>query len=391
MVRHVIESEYRLQSIWVEGEISNVSLPASGHMYFTLKDDAASLRCVMWRPEVEKLFQIPSNGEAVEVHGTISVYEAGGQYQLYADQVRAAGEGTLFLEFMRLKSQLENEGLFDLARKRILPAFPHRIGVVTSPGAAAWQDVVNVLRRRFPLAEVVLSPASVQGEEAPSQIVAALEALNRLSNPDVILLVRGGGSMEDLWAFNTEEVVRAIAASQAPTITGVGHESDLILADFAADLRAPTPSAAAEICTPNRLDLIDDVGKHVESLSRTFSIHLHALRSEVNQALDSLSRNSPRAQVFDARQMVDELVYLLNTMMRHSMELRKTAVEGLFQTLRAVGPIAVLGRGFALVQRLDDGALVRSLKQIAPKDVLSVRVSDGTFSAKVDQVDQGDE
>ena len=204
-VRNLIESDYRLQDIWVSGEISNLSLPASGHMYFTLKDESAALRCVMWRPEVANLLEIPKEGEAIEVHGKISVYEAGGQYQLYADLIRVSGEGALYQEFARLKDKLEGEGLFELDRKRPLPAFPTRIGVVTSPTAAAFEDVINVLRRRFPLTEIILSPSQVQGDEAPAQIVTAIYALNEISRPDVILLVRGGGSMEDLWAFNSEE------------------------------------------------------------------------------------------------------------------------------------------------------------------------------------------
>lgn len=386
MVRQVIETDFRLQDLWVEGEVSNLSLAASGHMYFTLKDEAASLRCVMWRPNVEKLLKLPTNGEAVEIHGSISVYEAGGQYQLYADQIRSSGEGALFQEFMRLKTQLEGEGLFDLARKRPLPSRPRRIGVVTSPAAAALRDVVNVLRRRYPLAELILSPTPVQGDEAPAQIAAALERLNRASHPDVILIVRGGGSMEDLWAFNTEEVIRAIAASPVPTVSGVGHESDLILSDFVADMRAPTPSAAAEMATPDREDLLDEVWKQGQALLLTLSGMLDDRRAVIDQVHRRLTRISPRAQVFNARQMVDELTMRLKTTARHTMDLRRTRVDGLVKTLGAVGPSAVLARGFALVQRRDDGSLVRSHRQVAPEDLLNIRILDGTIGARVQDV-----
>ena len=258
-VRQTLETDYRLQDLWVKGEAFNVSRPSSGHLYFTLKDSEASLRCVMWRSEVADLTALPRDGEAIEVHGRISVYEAGGQYQLYADDIRPAGIGALFEEFIRLRDRLEKEGLFDPERKRPLPEWPKRIGVVTSPTGAALRDVLNVLRRRYPLLEVILAPTAVQGDEAPGGIVSALAALNTYSDPDVILLVRGGGSIEDLWAFNDEGVARAIAASEAPVVSGVGHETDVIIADYVADVRAPTPEttgasdAAIARATPSSL------------------------------------------------------------------------------------------------------------------------------------------
>jgi exodeoxyribonuclease VII large subunit len=254
-LRELLENDFNLQDLWVEGEVSNISRPSSGHLYFTLKDAGASLRCVMWRNAVLRQAYLPGDGEAVEVHGAIGVYEAGGIYQLYADLLRPAGEGALFQEFLRLKARLEAEGLFDPARKRPLPAWPATIGIVTSPTGAALRDMLDTTRRRFPLARVVLAPTPVQGDEAPAGIVSALERLNRLVGPALILLARGGGSIEDLWAFNDERVVRAVVASQAPVITGVGHETDFTLADFAADLRAPTPTAAAELATPDQAEL----------------------------------------------------------------------------------------------------------------------------------------
>src|SRR4030066_2280306 len=218
-LRELLESDELLQDVWVQGEVSNVSRPASGHLYFTLKDNAASLRCVMWRNAVIKQSSLPHDGDAIEVHGSISVYEAGGQYQLYADIFRPAGEGALYQEFIRLKTLLEAEGLFDQGRKRPIPPRPKRIGIVTSPTGAALQDILNTLRRRYPLVEVVLAPTPVQGEEAPLGIITALRDIVRIANPDVIILARGGGSIEDLWAFNDENVARTIAASPAPTVT----------------------------------------------------------------------------------------------------------------------------------------------------------------------------
>ena len=238
-LRQLLESDEHLQDIWVTGEVSNFSRPASGHIYFTLKDSSASLRCVMWRNTAQRQSFLPRDGEAIDVHGAISVYEAGGQYQLYADVFRQAGEGALYQEFLRLKAMLEAEGLFAPERKRPIPTRPNRIGIVTSATGAALQDMLNTLRRRYPLVEVVLAPTPVQGDEAPPKIVAALHDLARLANPDVILLARGGGSIEDLWAFNDEAVARAIAASPVPVITGVGHETDFTIADFVSDLRGP--------------------------------------------------------------------------------------------------------------------------------------------------------
>jgi exodeoxyribonuclease VII large subunit len=251
-LRQLLESDEILRNLWVQGEVSNLSRPVSGHIYFTLKDSTASLRCVIWRSAASRLQFALQNGQTVEAHGAISVYDRDGAYQLYIDTLRPSGEGLLYQQFMRLKAQLEIEGLFDVSRKRPIPERPGRIGLVTSPTGAALQDILNTLRRRCPLVDVFIYPAAVQGEEAPLEIVTALEKINRMAKPDVIILARGGGSLEDLRAFNDERVVRAIVASAAPVITGIGHETDFTLADFAADQRAPTPSGAAELAAPEK-------------------------------------------------------------------------------------------------------------------------------------------
>ena len=381
-VRSLLDTDYRLQDVWVSGEISNLSRPASGHLYFTLKDAQASLRCVMWRPEAARLPLLPREGQAIEAHGRVSVYEAGGQYQLYADTLRPAGEGVLYQQFTRLKARLEAEGLFEARRKRPLPDWPLRIGLVTSPSGAALRDVVHVLRRRFPLAEVTLAPTPVQGDEAPAGILAALKALARNARPDVILLVRGGGSMEDLAAFNDEQVARAIAASPVPVVTGVGHETDFTIADFVADRRAPTPSAAAEIITP-------DLSEHAlmrQALSLrlgdAFGQQLRHRRGALDALHLRLRLASPRAQVAGARQRLDDLQARSGAAMTASLRLRRSAVDGLAQTLRAVGPAAVLARGYAVVSLRAGGAVVRSTDQVQPGSALDVRVSDGVFPAR---------
>ena len=383
MVRSVLESEYRLQDIWVSGEVSNLSTPSSGHMYFTLKDDQAAVRCVMWRPAVARLLLHPREGEQIEVRGSIGVYESGGLYQLYADKIRVSGEGELFRQFLALKQQLLAEGLFQAELKRELPLFPMRIGVVTSPTAAALQDVINVLRRRYPLAELILSPATVQGDDAPQSIVSALDRLNRDSMPDVILLVRGGGSMEDLSSFNDEAVVRAVAASEAPTITGIGHDTDFILVDFAADKRAPTPSAAAEIATPDLEDLASDLTEKRNRLSLKFGEQLEKLRWELMHHKNALLRVSPGSQIRNGKLQVDDLHQRSISLVRYVLELKKAEVMGLQQTLRVIGPRAVLERGFALVRYKPDGSLIRSSGDVEVHDHLVVQVHDGEFDVEV--------
>jgi exodeoxyribonuclease VII large subunit len=379
----LLGSDPALQGLWVYGEVSNLSRPSSGHIYFTLKDANATLRCVMWRNVVLRQPFLPREGDAIEAHGSIEIYEAGGQYQLYADLLRPAGEGVLFREFMRLKEQLEAEGLFDLQRKRPIPKWPKRIGIVTSSSGAALRDMLNTLRRRYPLVEVVLAPTPVQGDEAPAGIVSALQALNRLVQPDVILLARGGGSIEDLWAFNDERVARAIAASTAPVITGVGHETDFTIADFTADLRAPTPTAAAELATPNRADLLPMIAELGSRLERALLSELGALRSELAGVKSGLSLYSPRNTIRNDRQRLDELSRRAITALTHSIALQRVQVDGWERRLQALNPLSVLERGYAVVTR-PDGELVASASQVTAGDAIHVRLSDGAFGARVE-------
>jgi exodeoxyribonuclease VII large subunit len=380
-LRQSVEADFRLQDIWVRGEISNLSRPASGHLYFTLKDAEASLRCVMWRSEASRQRDLPRDGETIEAHGHLGVYESAGQVQLYADALRAVGEGEHFQAFLRLKAKLEAEGLFDAGRKRPIPAWPKRIGIVTSPAAAALRDVLHVLRRRFPLAEVVLAPTPVQGPEAPDGIAAALQTLNRHARPDVILLVRGGGSLEDLAAFNSEAVARAVAASQAPVVSGVGHETDVTIADFVADVRAATPSVAAELVTPDRLELTETIAEARSKIERVVRQRLLEHRDDLRLAGSALASAAPRARWADNRQRVDELQLRALRGLRAALALRTESVRGLAQTLRAVGPPAVLARGYAVVRLAATGAVIRSVDQVTPGDALAIRVQDGEFPA----------
>lgn len=384
-IRAVLESNENLANVWVSGEISNLSRPASGHVYFTLKDANASLRCVIWREQARHLSGVLRDGMAVEAHGSISVYEQGGQYQLYVDGLRAAGEGLLYQEFLRLKAKLEAEGLFDEERKRAIPRLPRQVGVVTSSTGAAFQDMLNTLRARCPMVEVVLAPAAVQGDAAPAQIAAALTALNLHVRPDVIIVGRGGGSLEDLWAFNDERVVRAVAASQAPVISGVGHETDFTLTDFAADLRAPTPTGAAVLAVPDRQDLLVELESLQLRLSQGVMDIVDKNHYELRGFSHRLDQVSPRWQVLQDMQRLDEISLRMTTAMRNvlrSESARTQAIEGRLKTL---DPRQVLNRGYALV-RGANGELVTSLQQVKLDSELDVRLKDGSFGARVTEI-----
>ena len=294
-LKDLLESDHNLADIWVQGEISNFSRPRSGHLYFTIKDSSAALKVVMWRSAAARLINMPRDGDAVEVHGKISIYETGGQYQLYADRIRPLGEGALYQEFLRLKDKLEAEGLFDEERKRPIPYRPGVIGIVTSPTGAALRDMLNTLHRRYPLVEVVLAPTPVQGEAAPPGIVESIQALNRFVNPDVILLARGGGSIEDLWAFNDERVARAIASSITPVISGVGHQTDFTISDFVADLRAATPTAAAEMAVPDKADLHVAIEELRQRLAGAVLERTNTYRWSLVEASNQLTKLFPRS------------------------------------------------------------------------------------------------
>jgi exodeoxyribonuclease VII large subunit len=382
-IREALESDPELQDVWVEGEVSNLSRPASGHMYFTLKDASASLRCVMWKSGVARLGRPPQDGSAIAVHGRIGVYDAGGQYQLYVEEIRAVGEGALYQEFVRLKAALEAEGLFAIERKRPVPPLPGRIGLITSPTGAALRDVLQTLRRRLPLAEVILAGSAMQGESAPSDLVSAISQLNRLQpRPDVILLVRGGGSIEDLWAFNDERVVRAVAASETPLVCGVGHETDFTLSDFAADLRAPTPTAAAELATSiTILELKESVDGARRGIANSVLNLLAEYRNQALAAGQSLRYQSPLRRIQADRQRIDEFARRASAGEAHRLSMAASELDGLNQRLGALSPLQVLARGYAVVTRRADGRLVRKLTQARGR--LGVRVSDGEFTAEV--------
>ena len=379
-IRRLLEENEVLQDVWVQGEISNLSRPASGHVYFTLKDSNAALKCVMWKTAAARLRMGLQDGMEVEVHGRIGVYEVSGQYQLYADAIRPVGEGALYQEFMRLKSMLEAEGLFAQERKRSIPMLSEKIGIVTSATGAALRDMLNTLGRRLPTVEVILAQSPVQGVEAPPALVKAIQSLNNQS-PDVIILARGGGSIEDLWAFNDERVVRAVAGSRIPIICGVGHETDFTLSDFAADLRAPTPTSAAELATQiTLLDLLAQLENYRSRLN-TAALSLLADRQNMLSSLAAALRYaSPERRIQSERQRVDELTRRVYSSLLHGIQLQSAHVSGMERRLEALNPLAVLGRGYAVVTRKDDGSVVSRVEQAAGE--MKVRVSDGEFDVR---------
>ena len=383
LIRKLLEENETLQDVWVQGEISNLSRPASGHVYFTLKDANASLKCVMWKTSAARLKLSLRDGMEVEVHGKIGIYEPQGQYQLYADQIHPVGEGALYQEFMRLKAQLEAEGLFDPERKRPIPELPRKIGIVTSATGAALRDMLNTLRRRLPLVEVLLAPSPVQGSEAPPALVKAIQSLS-LQSPDVIILARGGGSIEDLWTFNDERVVRAVAASQVPIISGVGHETDFTLCDFAADLRAPTPTAAAELATPITIqDLAATITNYqLQITSHTIDI-ISAKQSQLSSITSQLRYLTPSRRIQSESQRVDELSRRASSAAFNRIILERKHIEGTHKRLEALSPLAVLARGYAVVTRKDDGSVVSHVAQASSE--MKVRVSDGEFEVSAKQ------
>lgn len=376
-IRKLLEDNPELQDVWVTGEISNLSRPASGHIYFTLKDKNASLKCVMWKTDAARTRPVLQEGAAVEVHGRIAVYEPQGQYQLVANLIQAKGEGALFQEFLRLKSMLEAEGLFDPERKREIPVFPQTIGIVTSATGAALRDMLNTIRRRQPLTRVILAPSAVQGVDAPPALVNALASLDQ-HNPDVILLARGGGSIEDLWAFNDERVVRAVVASQAPVISGVGHETDFTLCDFAADLRAPTPTAAAELATQTTLDdLRFDLSSYQSRLTDLTSSLLADHRALISSLMSRLRYVSPERRIQSEIQSLDEFSRRTTAALAHRIQLQFARVDGMWKRLQALNPEGILSRGYAIITRKADGVVVSKVSQAQGE--LNVRVSDGEF------------
>jgi exodeoxyribonuclease VII large subunit len=383
-VRSLLDADPTLNDIWVEGEVSSPSFPPSGHCFFTLKDTGSQLRAVMFREELARSTVRPEHGMAVIGHGRVRVYEPQGTYQLYVESLTPAGAGDLHARYEELRARLAAEGLFDQARKRPLPRWPRRVGVVTSPMGAVWQDIRNVVRRRYPLVELVLAPTNVQGAGAVSGLVAALRRLSAEPELDLLILARGGGSLEDLWAFNDERVVRAIAASAVPVVVGVGHESDVTLADFAADLRAPTPSAAAEVAVPDGTQLPAILARLRDRAAAATAGTAEGRRRLLAGEGRALASHAP--DIPAARQRVADLVDRGHRALGGRVERSRLRVAALAERLAALSPAATLERGYA-VARLADGSIVREPGQAPVGTRLDVVVSRGLLRALVERVE----
>jgi exodeoxyribonuclease VII large subunit len=387
-LKELLESNDALYDCWVAGEVSNLSQSTSGHFFFTIKDRDSQIRCVLFRQQAMWQTVLPTNGAAVVAHGNVSMYESTGNLQFYVDMLQEEGQGALYLAFEQLKAALEQQGLFAEDRKRPLPTFPRRIGLVTSPQAAALQDILNVMARRYPIAEVVLSPTQVQGEGAARQVARAITTLRSLEGDeavDIIIVARGGGSIEELWAFNEEIVARAAYASSVPVVSGVGHETDFTIIDYVADVRAPTPSAAAEISTPDIMDIRMTVEAWQRMLVSDMRGRLAIAWDELLSEREQLQRLSPMWQVDNDRQRVLALSSTMATSLRHRLTLERERVQSARGRLDALSPLQILKRGYAIVRDLDTGEVVSSLKDTEAGHLLEIRVSDGAFGARVER------
>ncbi|HWP28508.1 MAG TPA: exodeoxyribonuclease VII large subunit [Chloroflexota bacterium] len=392
--RELLERDPLLADLWIRGEVSSVSTSSAGHIYFALRGDACQLRCVMFRREARLLAAPLEAGQAVIVHGAISLYEAQGAFQLYADLVEPEGTGLWYLQFELLRRRLEAEGLFAPERKRPLPLYPRRIGIATSPNGAVIHDILRILERRYPLAEVVLCPCAVQGETAPSEIVAALQRLNeyaasrlpesqRAAAIDVIILARGGGAPEELAVFNDERVARAIFASAIPVISAIGHETDYTIADLVADVRAPTPSVAAELVATDVQAIRARLAECRRRLAQGMRALLQEHRRRAERGRDRLRWHAPRAQIAAGRQTIDLLVQRGYHALRQQLDAGRRRLEARKVQLLTLNPETTLARGYALCYAARTGALITAPSQVLPGDAVDIRLHHGVLRATV--------
>ena len=380
LVKGVLEESF--PSVVVEGEISNFKrhMP-SGHLYFTLKDEEAQVRCVMWRSDAAKVRFEVSDGMKVIVKGRVSLYEPRGDFQLYAVDLVPAGQGALQLAFEQLKKKLEDEGLFDEERKREIPEFPSRIGVVTSLEGAAVRDIISIISRRFPAVEVVIYPVKVQGDGAAEEIDRAIRDFNKLSTVDVLIVGRGGGSLEDLWAFNEEVVARSIFDSAIPVISAVGHQVDYTIADFVADVRAATPSAAAELIVPDRQEVVAGVQSEVRTMGRLIEQKIYGLTLELDKLSHHYALQQPSSLVDQKSQLADELTRRLETETQHYVDVTGQKLIAVESHLNALNPSAVLKRGYAFVE--SSTGIISSVRDVEAGDSATIHLHDGTLESQI--------
>lgn len=382
-IKAVIEGQPVLRSIFVKGEISNFTNHyKTGHLYFTLKDETSLIRCIMFKGSADKLKFAPENGMKVILHGKVSAYPRDGQYQLYADNMEPDGIGALYIAYEQLKARLEKEGLFDPRYKKPLPKIPKKVGIITSPTGAAIRDIINILGRRFPFAEGVLYPSLVQGDGAPAQLIEGVRYFNSRNDVDVLIIGRGGGSIEDLWAFNDEGLARAIFDSRIPVISAVGHETDFTICDFVADRRAPTPSAAAELAVPETMELKQKILNIIGRMDMLILHNVKTGRQKVDELASKRVLNTPDFIVDDRRVRLMNLDGRLENGMKYSVILKKERFAGATSKLEALNPMSVISRGYSAVFA-DDGRLIKSVDQVSVGDRLNFKTVDGTVSTEV--------
>jgi len=384
-VRVILEDSF--QGVWVEGEISNFILHSSGHMYFSMRDAGATLKCAMFKRANEKLKFRPKDGMKVICFGSVSVYEARGDYQLIVEEIEPKGIGALQLQFQQLKERLTKEGLFDDRHKIPIPFLPTRIGIVTSPTGAAIRDILNIARRRFSNVEMIINPVRVQGEEAASEIAQAIREFNKLKNIDVMIVARGGGSLEDLWPFNEEVVARAIYDSEIPVISAVGHEIDYTISDFVADFRAPTPSAAAELVIPRKEDLVNLINTSVTRLKNALLGKIDILTGKVAALKDSYILRQPLNLVLQCEQKIDDLREDLAIRIDHIVKMRGENFNVLAHKIEALSPLAILNRGYSITTRSPEGVIVKDANSLKAGDMVETKLGKGKFRSMVEEID----
>ena len=382
-IRMILEDSF--PAVWIEGEITNFVLHSSGHMYFSLRDAGSVLKCAMFKRSNEKLKFRPKDGMKVIAFGKISVYDVRGDYQLIIEEIEPKGIGALQLQFEELKKALAREGLFDASHKVPIPYLPTKIGIVTSPTGAAIRDILNIARRRFSNVEIIINPVKVQGADAPKEISEAVKQFNRLNNVDVIIVTRGGGSLEDLWSFNEEVVARAIYASEIPVISAVGHEIDYTISDFAADFRAPTPSAAAELVIPRKEDLTGAINAFTERLKNALTSRLDIFSHRLNTLKDSYIMRQPMNLVLQYGQRIDDLVKDISVTVEHIVKMRQENFRLLVGKLSVLSPLAILSRGYSVTTKLPEGIILKGSRSVRKGDRVKTRLGDGQFTSIVEE------
>lgn len=388
-LKALLESQLFLQFLSVRGEITNARTFHSGHWYFSLREDDVQLRCVLFRTTAQLLPYLPRDGDEVIATGSITIYERDGIYQLYVDHLQPLGDGLLRLQFEQLKKKLQREGLFDPSRKRPLPQRPRIIAVITSPHGAVWHDIQTVLRRRYPYVHLLLAPARVQGDGAVESLIAALEEVQQDGRAEVVILARGGGSLEDLWCFNDERLARAVYACRIPVVSAVGHETDWTICDLVADIRAPTPSAAAELVTPHdRRTLRSTVEQLAQQLEALLQQQFERTQTELTQLAQRLERAAPRHQMDNLRQRLDQSAHKLDLLLRQRLNQERHRLHALRREVELLSPLNPLARGYLLAENLRTGELVRSLHQLQIGDRLRLYLTDGSAEARVEKLDQ---